>query len=205
MVYKRYQQPEATSVLVLIILNIILFIASLFVTNLNNTLALAPSTWTHEPWTIITSMFMHAGIWHILANMLTLYFLGSSLCNMIGEKWFLVIYFVGGIISSFFCILFALYTPLVDPGIPVVGASGAIFAIAGVLTAIAPKAKVMIFPIPVPMPLWIAIIGGFILLTLLAQFTFKGMAIAWEGHLGGLLTGLIAGYILKKRRKYILL
>ena len=197
MTYRRRSQwPEAKSVLILIGLNLIFFIASLFNDSLIGTLGLQPSTWTNEPWTVLTSMFMHSGVWHILANMFTLFFLGSYLCNMIGDKWFLIIYFVGGIIGSFFFILFSLYTPLGNANSLVIGASGAVFAAAGALTALAPKIKVIVFPIPAPIPLWVAIIGGFLLISFLP-------GVAWEAHLGGLLVGLIAGFIIKKRKRKI--
>jgi uncharacterized protein len=195
---RRYQWPEAKSVLVLISLNLIFFIALLFKDSLINVLALQPSTWTEHPWTILTSIFTHQYFWHILANMFTLYFLGSYLCNMIGDKRFLIVYFVGGIIGSFFFILFRLYTSIGDPNSAVIGASGAIFAVAGALTAIAPKVKVVVFPIPVPIQLWIAIIGGFLLMSFLP-------GVAWEAHLGGLLTGLIAGFFMRKRKRNIIM
>jgi len=190
---RRTQWPEAKSVLILIGLNLILFIAYIFKDSLLGTLGLQPSTWTSEPWTVLTSMFMHAGVWHILANMFSLFFLGSYLCSIIGDKIFLAIYFLGGIIGNFFFILFSLYTPLGNANSLVIGASGAVFAVAGSLTAMAPKMKVMIFPIPAPVPLWVAILGGFLLMSFLP-------GVAWEAHLGGLLVGLIAGFIIKKRR-----
>jgi membrane associated rhomboid family serine protease len=195
---RRSQWPEAKSVLVLIGLNLILFIAYLFNDSLLGTLGLQPSTWTKEPWTVLTSMFMHAGVWHIMANMFTLYFLGSYLCNMIGDKIFLIIYFIGGIIGSFFFILFSLYTSIGNPYSVVIGASGATFAVAGALTALAPKIKVLVFPIPAPIPLWVAIIGGFLLMSFLP-------GVAWEAHLGGLLVGLIAGFFLRKRKRNIIM
>ena len=79
--------------------------------------------------------------------------------------------------------------------IPAVGASGAVFAVAGALTILAPKLKVFVFPIPVPIPLWGAVIGGFLLLSL---FPF----VAWQAHLGGLIFGLGAGYLFKKKMRY---
>jgi membrane associated rhomboid family serine protease len=133
-------------------------------------------------------MFMHAGIWHIAANMFTLYFLGSYLCNMIGDKKFLIVYFIGGIIGSFFYILFTLYTPFGNPEIGVIGASGAIFAVAGAFMMLAPKLKVIVFPIPAPMPLMSFIPG-----------------VAWQAHLGGLVVGLIAGFFLRKRKRNIIM
>jgi len=195
---RRSQWPEAKSVLVLIGLNLILFIASLFNDTLIGTLGLQPSTWTKEPWTILTSMFMHGGIGHIIANMFTLYFLGSYLCNMIGDKRFLIVYFIGGIIGSFFFILFSLYTPLANPNSVVIGASGAIFAVCGAFTVLAPKLKVLVFPIPAPIPLWVAIIGGFLLMSFLP-------GVAWQAHLGGLIVGLVAGFFLRKRKRNIIM
>jgi membrane associated rhomboid family serine protease len=63
---------------------------------------------------------------------------------------------------------------------------------------LAPKTKVIVLPIPIPMPLWIAIIGGFLLISF-----FPG--VAWQAHLGGLLTGIIAGYFLRKQKRNIIM
>jgi membrane associated rhomboid family serine protease len=197
---RRYQWPKANAVLVLIAINIIFLIVLLANNGYYSTLGLHYATWYKAPWTLITSLFVHDFPWHILFNMFTLYFLGSYLCNIIGDARFCIIYFVGGIVGNFF---FILVEHLMGSNATLYGASGAIFAVGGAFAVLAPKMKVMIFPIPVPMPLWVAIIGGFLILTLIALLADP--SISWQAHLGGLLTGLIAGYILKKRRKYILL
>ena len=200
MVFKRYQQPEAKAVLVIIAINIIVLIALLAKSDLYSTLELHSTTWYKEPWTLLTSLFVHDFPWHIIFNMLTLYFLGSYLCSMIGDARFCIVYFVGGIVGNFF---FILVEHLMGNNATLYGASGAIFAVGGAFAVLAPRMKVMIFPIPVQMPLWVAIIGGFLILTLIA--ILADPSISWQAHLGGLLTGLIAGYILKKRRRYVLL
>jgi membrane associated rhomboid family serine protease len=53
----------------------------------------------------------------------------------------------------------------------------------------------MIFPIPVPVPLWAAVIGGFLVVSFLP-------GVAWQAHLGGIIFGLIAGYVIKRRGRY---
>jgi len=132
-------------------------------------------------------MFVHGDFWHILFNMISLYFLGSFLIRAAGERSFLAIYFLGGLVGN---ILFAL---IANPSSTGIGASGAIFAIGGALAVIVPRVPVFIFFIPVPVPLWVAIIIFFL-------FSFLPN-IAWQAHLGGLLLGLIAGFILRRRRR----
>jgi membrane associated rhomboid family serine protease len=144
-----------------------------------------------EPWTIVTYMFVHANIFHILFNMITLYFFGTFVMSLLGETTFLITYFVGGIVGGLF---FWLLAPLFggEYGPPVVGASGAIYALGGLLMVMRPNVKVMTFPIPVPMPLWIAILIGFVLVSF-----FPG--VAWEAHLGGIVYGAVIGYFFRRR------
>lgn len=146
------------------------------------------------PWGLITSMFIHDGFFHLFANMITLYFFGSFLNRLIGSGRLLLIYLGGGLMGGVF---FVLLGTLLNPDTPAlaVGASGAVFALGGALTVMMPRLRVFIFPIPAPIPLWVAVIGGFIILTFLPY-------IAWEAHLGGLLFGLVVGYILKGRGRY---
>jgi membrane associated rhomboid family serine protease len=195
-VNRRYQQPEAKAVLALIAINIIFLIALLVKDNLYITLGLQSTEWYKEPWTLVTSLFVHDFPWHILANMFSLYFLGSYLCNIIGDARFCAVYFAGGIIGNFFYIL--IEHLLGHPNSLAFGASGAIFAVAGAFMMLAPKMKVIVFPIPIPMPLWVAIIGGFLLMSF-----FPG--VAWQAHLGGLIVGLIAGFFLRKRKRNIIM
>jgi len=119
--------------------------------------------------------------------MISLYFLGSFLIRATGEKSFLLVFFLGGLVGNIFFVLFA------HPFSTGIGASGAIYALGGALAVMVPRLPVLIFPIPIPVPLWAAVII-FLFLSFLPQ-------IAWQAHLGGLLFGLIAGLVLKKRRQ----
>lgn len=188
MSHRSYSRYITSSVLVLIAVNVILYIATLADPDLIYRLGLQPSTWMERPWTLLTNIFIHGGLWHLAANMITLFFFGRYLSMMVGETKFLIVYFLGGIIGNFFFILLGPSNTLV------IGASGAVFAVGGAFTLLAPKMKVFVFPIPVPLPLWVAVIGGFIILSFLPF-------VAWEAHLGGLLVGLAAGLFFKKRQR----
>ena len=189
MIYRSYRRTGLNPILVIIGINVILFIATLISRDLILLLGLQPASFLNRPWTIITSMFMHGGFGHIFANMFTLFFFGSSLFQLIGNRRFLLVYLGGGILGNIF------YLFLGHPFIPAVGASGAIFALGGVLTVMRPKLRVFVFPIPLPIPLWAAVIGGFLILSLFPY-------VAWQAHLGGLIFGLAAGFLFTRRKHY---
>ena len=167
----------------LIVINLLLFMATLVEQDLIQTLGLQPAVFLdfERPWTLVTNLFIHANLWHIIANMVALYFFGSFLLRLIGVKRFLIVYFGGGILGNLLYILMEQ-----SSSATVVGASGAIFALAGVLTVMRTQLRVFIFPIPAPLPIWVAVIGIFAILSFLPN-------IAWQAHLGGLLFGLVAG------------
>ena len=197
----RAYRPVSLNVLwFLIALNVIIFAATVivgpypipyadpFANPIIRIFGLSTITFFHQPWTIITNMFVHGGFGHLLGNMISLFFLGRFLLQLVGEQKFLLVYFLGGILGN---VLFLLLAPHYAIGI---GASGAIFALGGTLIMLAPGLKVFIIPIPIPVPLWVAIII-FLFISLLP-------GIAWQAHLGGLLLGLGAGYYFRKKRTY---
>ncbi len=199
MTYRNYRGFNLGPVEFLIVANIILFIATsirpeLFI----YTFGLQPAGFLERPWTIVTNLFIHSpfpDIWHILANMFTLYFFGSYLIQLIGERKFLVVYFIGGILGNVFYLVSVLYLGVGSPYSPAIGASGAIFAVAGALTVMRPNLKVLVFPIPVPLPLWAAVIGGFLIMSFSPY-------VAWQAHFGGLVFGLITGYFFRRRERH---
>jgi membrane associated rhomboid family serine protease len=185
---RTYRTVNLNVLWFLIALNVVIFIITLLRPETIYFLGLTPALLSQQPWTIISSMFVHGSIFHILFNMIALYFLGSFLIRAAGEKSFLAVFFLGGLAGN---ILFVL---LANPFSTGVGASGGIFALAGALAIMVPRVPVIIFPIPIPMPLWIAVI-----ILVFISFLFSG--IAWQAHIGGLLLGLAAGFIFRRRRR----
>ena len=188
-----YRGSKPTAVWLLIAINLLLFIATVINQDIILLLGLQPASFLARPWTLVTNLFVHGGIWHILANMITLYFFGSYLSRLIGMKRLLIVYFGGGILGNIFYLLLA-----PSPFSIAIGASGAVFALGGALAVMMPRLRVFVFPIPAPLPLWVAVIGGFIILTIVSPF----LQIAWQAHLGGLVLGLVAGYIFRRRKRY---
>ena len=189
---RTYRTVNLSVLWFLIALNVVIFIIELVIggepiNEIIRFLGLTPALLSKQPWTIISSMFVHGSLWHILFNMIGLYFLGSFLIRAVGERSFLAVFFLGGLAGN------ALYFLLGPPLTPAVGASGAIFALGGALAVMVPRVPVLIIPIPVPIPLWVAIIIFFFLSFL--------PGIAWQAHVGGLLLGLIAGLIFRRRKR----
>jgi len=191
---RTYRTADLNVLWFLVALNVVIFIIELITgggiaarSELISFLGLTPALLLQQPWTIISSMFVHGGWGHILVNMISLYFLGSFLFRAVGERSFLAIFFLGGLAGNLLFVLLA------NPFSTGVGASGAIFALGGALSVIVPRVPVLIFPIPVPIPLWVAILIFFFISFL--------PGIAWQAHLGGLLVGVIAGLIFRRRRR----
>jgi membrane associated rhomboid family serine protease len=183
-----FQNP----VYLLIILNLIVYIAS-FVNSekLLLTFGLMPAEITSQPWTIITAMFVHIDFWHIFGNMLTLFFFGRVVYQLVGTWWFLAVYFVGGIAGN------AMFLWLGGPYSIAIGASGAIYALAGALVVMMPTMKVALWGI-IQMPLWV-----FVIFFLgIWSIPYINPYIGWQAHLGGFVIGLLAGLFFRTSRRF---
>ncbi len=171
-------------------------------------------------WTILTSMFMHApgvGIpylsFHLIVNMFVLFSLGNFSEKIIGKKRFIWFYLIAGIVAGIVTVLFSYFFGnfdlgiriFGDPSIPGVGASGAIFAIAGLFVILTPKLKFMIIFLPFfTLPAYIMI--PFVLFATWLVSAGTGLPIGNTAHFGGFLVGIIYGlYLRKKYYKKILM
>jgi membrane associated rhomboid family serine protease len=162
-------------------LNVIVFILELLTGNpimgngsgaVVNALYYSPGDIVVYPWTIITSAFVHANLIHIGVNMYSLYVLGVPLERFLGRGRFIALYLIGAIGSSVGVDFLSKVGAL--------GASGAIFALLGVLILFSRRLGFS--------PTWLIVIGVVNLV-----YGFVDPAISWQGHLGGLVTGLLIG------------
>lgn len=140
-------------------------------------------------WQLVTYMFLHGGFWHILLNMLGLFFFGPETERTLGTRRFVALYLVSGILGGIGWLLLTGN----QTGI-CLGASGAIFGVLGAFAALFPDRPVTLlvfFVLPVTMRARTLAIGlG--LFTLLAMIGQPGH-IAYAAHLVGGLAGY--GYI----------
>jgi len=160
-------------------------------------LALTPAYVLQMPWTLLTSMFMHAGFEHILMNMFFgVFMFGSYLQQIVGEREFTKVYFLGGLSASLFYVALSLGFGLPNPLASAVGASGAVFAIIGALIMLRPNMTLYVYFL-FPMPLWVFGLL-YMLYSIVAIPTQMGGGTAVTAHVGGLLAGLIMGKLLQK-------
>jgi membrane associated rhomboid family serine protease len=148
-------------------------------------------TLIRTPWTLLTYMFMHAGILHILINMLWLYWMGQIFEEYLGTKRTVGLYIMGGLVGAFLFILFynipTLFSPQDLMSGSLVGASAGIMAIIVATGTLLPDYEVWLILIgPVKLK-WIVLC-----LILLDFFGIVGFNAGGElSHLGGALFGFI--------------
>ena len=145
-----------------------------------------PYTLSGQYWRLITSMFLHFGIIHIFGNMWCLWSLGQLTEKLIDSVSLVGLYLVTGIGASLLSLSW-------DPMRVSAGASGAIFGIAGALISVLYFGKLGLQPASVKKLLGYVVRFAFLNLLFGLQGHIDNMA-----HLGGLVTGLIAGFFLAK-------
>ena len=129
-------------------------------------------------WRLVSAGFLHAGFFHLLFNMFSLWILGTLLEPAIGQLRFALIFFVALLAGSFGALL-------VDPNTFTVGASGGIFGLMGAGVVVMRNRGIN--PMESGLGLWIG-------LNLLITFTVSGISIG--GHIGGLVGGTLAALVL---------
>lgn len=153
---------------------------------------------------VITSMFMHAGWVHLLANMLYLWIFGDNIEDRLGHFGYLNFYLAGGFAAA---ALHVLINPLST--VPTVGASGAIAAVLGAYLVLYPKARIYTF---IPIGYWAqlrlvpaaVVLGLWFVLQLFSGFATLGGGsdvggTAFWAHIGGFVFGVLIGFLFKPR------
>jgi len=147
--------------------------------------------------TLLTSMFLHGSIMHLLLNMLVFFFVGDDCERSIGSSRFLAFYLTSGIFSGLFYAYLnsASYTPTI-------GASGAIFGILAAYAVLFPFRRVIAFFgfIPIPLP---AILFVFLLVFLETTYAVSGGLpyVAHTAHLGGFVSGVFLALLFGPKKE----
>jgi membrane associated rhomboid family serine protease len=144
---------------------------------------LAPHDILPPPFTILSSMFLHAGFLHLLGNMWFLWIFGDNVEERLGSWRYLVFYVLTGVIGAIAQCLLMPSSP-----VPMVGASGAVAGVLGGYVLLFPRAKIVSLSIlgPLAIPAWV-FLGVWFAGQLLLD---ESSGIAWMVHVGGFLAGL---------------
>jgi len=151
--------------------------------------------------TLVTSMFMHAGWFHLLGNMLFLYVFGDNVEDAFGHASYLALYLVSGLIAGLAQILISMLL-LGDLTIGVIGASGAISGVLGAYLVLYPTARIVTlvgyFIVPLPAILFL----GFWFIMQWAYGIFDPLGgVAYFAHIGGFIAGILLGLTIGRKRK----
>ena len=156
--------------------------------------------------TVVTSMFLHGGIAHILGNMLYLYIFGDNVEDRMGHAAYLVFYLAMGSAAAVGHVLSA-------PGstVPTIGASGAVAGVMGAYMVLYPRARVLTI---LPLFIFIEVVElpavAYLFLWFVVQFFQGALAItsspaaggvAWWAHIAGFIAGGLTVFVFGLRRR----
>jgi len=186
--------PISTALKTIIAANVAMFLLTALVPQLRVQLGLVPLWVVRElrVWQLVTYMFIHAGVWHILFNMLALWMFGAELERVWGTRDFVKFYFVTGIGAGLLTVLVSLlpFGPLQQLYTSdIVGASGAVYGLLLAYALYFPNRLIyMYFVFPIPARIFVLIMGG---LAFFLSMSDNGGGVANATHLGGLLVAYV--------------
>lgn len=195
--YGNAFQRTTPVVLNLIIINALVFMGQSFFDGADGKITTLLALWPlgkgmFEPYQLVTHMFTHGGLGHILFNMFALWSFGSMLERVWGPKRFLIFYLACGLAAGI--------AQLFLSDAPAVGASGAIMGLLAAFAYLFPNTQLIIFPFPVPVKAkWAIMVIAAI--DLFGGVYPTGSNIAHFAHLGGLVMGLLLVIIWNKTNK----
>jgi membrane associated rhomboid family serine protease len=164
----------------LILANVVMFILTNLQPGITTHLMFVPALLLEQPWTLFTYMFLHDGTFHILFNMLGLFFFGPRLEEELGSQDFLFLYFISGITGGLLS--------FVTPTVAIVGASAAVYGIFLAFAMIWPREQLLIWGI-------VPVEARYLVVVMTVLSLFGGLSgggnIAHFAHLGGFLGGFV--------------
>jgi membrane associated rhomboid family serine protease len=147
----------------------------------------------HAFWTLITTLFIHANLSHLLGNMLFLFLFGWPLEKIIGSQKLVLVFLLGGILSLLLSHFFY------APEEPIVGASGSICALIATLMIFDPwrfSFLLILFPMPLAVAGLTYVLYNFVMAIYERQHPDANtLHIAYEVHVAGFIVGLVMGCI----------
>jgi membrane associated rhomboid family serine protease len=192
--------PISTTLKALIGINVVAFVITSLLPGLLDYLGLVPTLVLHRLWVwqLVTYMFLHHGLFHILFNMLALWMFGAELERIWGTRYFLKFYFVTGVGAAALTVLFSLlpfdFAEQVYRS-NTMGASGAIYGLLLAYAMYFPDRPILLIVFPVPARIAVTILGAIALFSSLSE----AGGVANATHLSGL---LVAYLFLKKPRMH---
>ncbi|RLI37231.1 rhomboid family intramembrane serine protease [Candidatus Bathyarchaeota archaeon] len=160
--------------------------------------------------TLITSMFMHADIFHILFNMLFLRIFGDNVEDVLGRASYLVLYILWGLAAVGLHVLICLVFSPFMLDIPLVGASGAISGVLGAYVVFFPRARILTaiagyytyYTTEIRAIHYIGIWFVFQLIYGLLALGLPFLSVAYWAHIGGFLAGVLVALPLREQVRY---
>ncbi len=167
--------------------NVGVFLMQLAYPELTKAFVLVPALVLSAPWTPITYMFIHGNFWHILFNMIVLFFFGPRVEERLGSGRFITLYFIAGLTGA----LFSAFMPYV----PILGASGAVLGVELAYARFWPLDKVYIYGVLPIQVRWLVVLTVVMSVAGLGGFE---PGVAHYAHLGGLVGAAVYLFIISR-------
>jgi membrane associated rhomboid family serine protease len=184
--YPQWSRVVRTLVIICVVVFVLQFFEELAGSRaLTLNFGLTPLLVTHYfyLWQLVTYIFLHGGVLHILFNMLGLWMFGSDLERLWGSRKFTTYFFVCGIGAGLLSVVLSPSSP-----VPIIGASGAIYGILLAFGILFPDRIIYFVIFPIRARWFVVIMGG---LAFMSSLSANSDGIANVAHLGGMLFGFL--------------
>ena len=200
----RNELKKRSTLTILIAVNILLFFIlnvsiGMFGSNVLADLLVLPLNlhiFVLRPWTLFTYMFAHVSLGHVFYNMLLLYFSAQLFLTFLTERKFLFVYIMSGITGGVVLLILSAFFPATFAASQLFGASAAMLGIVASICIYKPNMPVMFFGL-------VQMKYKYMALIIFLSYTIIDFNINTGGkisHFGGVLFGLLFGYLLKQGR-----